>query len=379
MYCIHCGAELKEGQKFCKKCGAPVNIQSSGGDKKPAQEMDLSGDSVPAPGGTTQKRNNKKITVAVIAVVACIAVLIIGAVALGTGTAQNTVASTDASATHNVLMKLEDQSAHLLYDIYAFGSDYNTLNIKNITFYDTMDNVPALNSWDVSEAQDGSVKAWVETIDSDYYNLYIAGEGGVYANPDSGYLFYNYQNLESLNFNDCFYTDDVVSMKNMFENCYSLPSLDVSEWNTSNVTDMYSLFNNCNSLVSLDVSKWDTSNVLTMRYMFRGCYVLTSLNIDEWNTSVVTNMEGMFNGCKALTSLDINNWDTSNVTDMMGMFSICESLISLDASSWDTSHVTDMEMMFYKCSSLTSLDVSGWDTSNAGITTQELLDQRYES
>ena len=44
------------------------------------------------------------------------------------------------------------------------------------------------------------------------------------------------------------------NMINMFSNCYSLQSLDLSSFNTSLVTNMNAMFNNCNSLQSLDLS-----------------------------------------------------------------------------------------------------------------------------
>ena len=52
-------------------------------------------------------------------------------------------------------------------------------------------------------------------------------------------------------------------MQSMFSGCYSLESLDVSEWDTSSVTNMNSIFNNCASVTSLDVSGWDFSKVTT--------------------------------------------------------------------------------------------------------------------
>ena len=51
-----------------------------------------------------------------------------------------------------------------------------------------------------------------------------------------------------------------------------------------NATSCYSMFENCLSLTTLDLSNFDTSNVTDMSYMFRGCTSLTSLNISNFNT-----------------------------------------------------------------------------------------------
>ena len=158
-------------------------------------------------------------------------------------------------------------------------------------------------------------------------------------------------------------TSAVTNMSSMFSSCYSLISIDVSNWDTSAVTNMNSMFNNCNSLTSIDVSGFDTSSVTNMSSMFSSCYSLTSIDVSNWDTSAVTNMNYMFNYCYSLTSIDVSGFDTSAVTNMGSMFSGCNSLTLVDASGFDTSAVTNMSYMFYYCCSLTSIDVSGFDTS----------------
>ncbi len=159
----------------------------------------------------------------------------------------------------------------------VFGSDYQSKDIKSITFLDSLKDIPR-DAWDVSEAQDGSVMAWV--IDG---ALYIAGNGGVYGNEDSSFLFASYRNVESINFNDCFYTEDITDMSRMFLNCQSLTSLDLSSFQTSNVTNMYSMFSECVSLTDLDISSFDTSNVTSMVLMFSSCSALKNLDISHFD------------------------------------------------------------------------------------------------
>ena len=143
----------------------------------------------------------------------------------------------------------------------------------------------------------------------------------------------------------------------MFSNCSSLPSLNVSNFNTSNVTNMSNMFQNCSSLPSLNVSNFDTSNVTDMGAMFSSCSNLPSLNVSNFNTSNVTNMSNMFQNCSSLANLNVSNFDTSNVTNMKAMFSGCNNLPSLDVSNFDTSNVTNMFEMFYNCKNLTSINI----------------------
>ena len=182
---------------------------------------------------------------------------------------------------------------------------------------------------------------------------------------NAGGAFYGCQALTSLSSVETTWdTSNVTDMSYMFDSCYALTSLGVSNWNTSKVTDMGSMFGGCSALTSLDVSNWDTSSVTNMYLVFGNCSALTSLDVSNWDTSKVTDIKFMFSYCQALTSLDVSNWDTSNVTNMNDVFQECTSLTSLDVSNWNTSNVTVMIATFWGCIALTSLDVSNWDTSN---------------
>ena len=89
---------------------------------------------------------------------------------------------------------------------------------------------------------------------------------------------------------------------------------------------MSEMFENCSSLTSLDLSSLNTSSVTNMGFMFSGCISLTSLDLSHFNTGNVTNMYDMFAGCSSLTTLDINSFNTSNVMNMGAMFNNCNNL-----------------------------------------------------
>ena len=125
------------------------------------------------------------------------------------------------------------------------------------------------------------------------------------------------------------------------------------------LTSMNSMFSNCFSLATLDLSGFDTSQATDMSYMFSGCFELANLDLSGFDISKVTNMNSMFNNCSILASLDLSGFDTSQVTNMGSMFSNCSGLTSLDLSGFDTSQVTSMGGMFGGCSSLRLLAISG--------------------
>ena len=248
-------------------------------------------------------------------------------------------------------------------------TDFHTYDYKEkitsiITKKDNVVPATAIESWDISEASDGSVMAYVEDdgTGNSTYKVTIGGKDGIIANESMISYFTDFYEMTSIDLS-AFDTSEVTDMEEMFASCSSLTSLDVSKFDTSQVTDMSGMFLGCSSLTSLDISKFDTSKVTNMSNMFAVCSNLTSLDVRNFDTLQVTDMSSMFSNCSGLTSLDLRNFDTSKVTNMNGMFSDCFNLTSLDVSRFDTSQVTNMTSMFWNCKSLTSLDVSKFDTS----------------
>ena len=242
----------------------------------------------------------------------------------------------------------------------VLGSEYLRSNIYSVRFADTLEGKPH-DAWDVSENGDGSVWAWVISVEGKL-NLIIAADGCVKLNADASYLFNRYTQLKSIDFSGVD-TSSVSNMENMFRYCESLTKLDLSCLDTSNVTTMSRMFSDCRALTKLDLSCLDTSNVTNMSRMIYDCRALTELDLSNLNTVNVTNMSGLFSFCTNLESLDISSFNTANVTDMSSMFYYCKKLTDLDLSTFDTSAVNDMSQMFGECSSLTALDLSSFNTS----------------
>lgn len=144
----------------------------------------------------------------------------------------------------------------------------------------------------------------------------------------------------------------------MFRDYSHLPTLNFSDFDTSNVVDMDYMFARCSNFITLDLSGFNTSKVTEMRSMFEHCTALLYLDLSRFDTSKVTDMNSMFYRCSNATFIDVANFDTSNVIDMSNMFAYCKSLIKLNLCKFDTSNVASSENMFYYCESLETIYIS---------------------
>ncbi|MGM9593805.1 MAG: BspA family leucine-rich repeat surface protein [Candidatus Onthomonas sp.] len=171
--------------------------------------------------------------------------------------------------------------------------------IASVIVLSTLSDAPK-DAWDISLQKDGSVLAWVKKAGGSYA-LFLAGEGGITAPPDSSYLFSNYSSLTSLNLGRSFFTGRVTDMSWMFSSCSKLTSLDLSCFNTANVTDMSWMFADCHSLASLNLSGFQTEHVRNMSRMFTDCYVLSSIQISSFRTDSAADLRYMFTNCSGLT------------------------------------------------------------------------------
>ena len=240
------------------------------------------------------------------------------------------------------------------YDGSAFDAAKNTYPIPAVAVGGTpepyavlsQDNLTVTFYYDDQKAARGGME-----INSRYINNVEKNAYGTAVTAIFDSSFANYTTLSSTAY--------------WFMGCGKLTEIrGLSNLNTANVTSMRNMFNGCSGLTSLDLSGFNTANVTDMGYMFYGCSGLASLDLSGFKTNNVTRMDWMFRNCSGLTSLDVSGFNTANVTDMSGMFSGCSGLTSLDVTNFNTANVTYMSVMFYGCSGLTSLDVSGFKTDN---------------
>ncbi len=244
-----------------------------------------------------------------------------------------------------VISSAADDLPVIMEFTFASSADFHRYykQVYSVTFLDKIDTAAmsgALESWDISADQgSGEVMSWMylnadatASAGENRYDVYIAGNGGVAANPKSGYIFAYFENLAYINGTENFNTSNATSFKALCYRCYELKFADFSSWDTSSVTDLSQLFdmttaNNSPIIPALEyvnLSGWDTSKVTTMSYMFNNCKSLLEVDISSFDTHNVTNMERMFYLCLALEKLYIGDeWTVENVTNDNAMFNCC--------------------------------------------------------
>ena len=259
---------------------------------------------------------------------------------------------------------LEDRN----YPQTDFHADAYIEKITSITTKkDNIVPATAVESWDISEAGDGSVMAYVEDdgTGNSTYKLTIGGKGGIIANESMIGYFAAFYKMTSIDLSDLD-TSEVTNMSSMFEDCGSLTSLDVSNFDTLQVTNMSKMFNLCESLTSLDASNFNAPELTNITDMFSELTNLETLDLSNFNAPKITNMDAMFKKLSKLSKLDLTNFNTVNVTSMGEMFSGCSSLTSLDLSSFDTTNVTDMSDMLCDCPAWDTVDKKKFSAGGCG-------------
>ena len=75
-------------------------------------------------------------------------------------------------------------------------------------------------------------------------------------------------------------------------------SLDYSNFDTSNIISMHRMFHECKNLKEIKgLNIFNTNKVTNMCAMFQRCYEIDYLDLSNFDTSNVTNIGGMFNDC----------------------------------------------------------------------------------
>ena len=240
------------------------------------------------------------------------------------------------------------------------------------------------------------------------------------ARPTSCYRWFYFQkaiyainNLHNLN------TTQVTTMEDMFRNCFTLITLDLTSFNTPNLTNTTCMFANSYKLERIYVNEnFKTDKVTESESMFSACTALQgNISYEEAGSPMnqqYANLDGLFTakdladrpyvkyGSNNITfrygykyspreneyfvNTDVNNWDTpgwiaEHKTDIksvtfddsfknfqptttMSWFSGCENLTTIyNIGNLNTSSLEYAAGMFRGCKSLRSLDLSTFDTS----------------
>ena len=159
--------------------------------------------------------------------------------------------------------------------------------------------------------------------ESNRFNIYVFSEDDCYIKAKS-------------TFQSCFF-----GFTNMEENTF------VSYLDTSEVTRLKQMFAQCTSLKSLDISQLSSQNTSDITAMFYKCSALEKLHIEGLNTVNVHYYEDMFNGCSSLYDIY-----TKNNLEGSGSYKAGHMYIDLDSAY-------DVHCLFQDCLSLKSVTLSG--------------------
>ena len=221
----------------------------------------------------------------------------------------------------------------LVSDSYKAGDTYNNQTITNVWKGSTV-------------TASATTPAWLETVQGTMTKVVFASSFKYVKPTTCRSWFYQCGKLATITGIGNLNTSEVISMRQMFRECTSLTSLNLSTFDTQKVISMRTMFYGCTGLTSLNISNFSTVSASNIGYMFYNCKKLTSIDVSKFNTDKVTAMDGVFYNCAALTSLDVTNFNTQKVTTMESMFRGCSKLTSIDASNFSYDALTTYTDMF---------------------------------
>lgn len=125
-------------------------------------------------------------------------------------------------------------------------------------------------------------------------------------------------NVKEINGLNKFDTAQVTNMAYMFQSNSALKSVDLSSFDTGLVNDF----------LHMDDPEWGSGAPFErgFRQMFSDCSSLTSLDISMFDSSNVTFFSGMFSNCSNLTDLNISNLNLSRARSVVYLFAELDKL-----------------------------------------------------
>lgn len=107
--------------------------------------------------------------------------------------------------------------------------------------------------------------------------------------------------------------------------------------------------------------------------MFENCYTITTLDLSRWDVSGARNMEGMFYMCENLNFLRLDGWDMSKIREFNGMFGLCDHLntLTLDRCHFPNT-ATDWDI-FDCCRDLRVINMYDCDMQSVRFVLQEIV------
>lgn len=165
----------------------------------------------------------------------------------------------------------------------------------------------------------------------------------------------------------------VVEMRRMFSKCYSLESIDLSNWKSADgvsaLTEyMFACVDGESQLKTVKLGKLNLSD--RCAWMFKDCKNLKSVDMSQVNANKIIDMEYFFENCESLEDVDVSGtFEFDGPISLQGVFKNCKSLECLDLRTWKTKNVGSFNNFFTSnyigqaCEKLNTVFVSdGWST-----------------
>ena len=180
------------------------------------------------------------------------------------------------------------------------------------------------------------------------------------------FMFKGCDEITEINFTH-FDAKKCTSTENMFRECYSLKSVDLSGFFISNKLNyMADMFWDCKSLISADFSNFDTSQVTNFGHMFCNCESLEWINFSNVINDKTTKLDYIFYGCNKLTSVNLSNFYTTNLDNINNMFNGCESLQIINFPNLYITNINEEFLIeiFKNCPKLEYLNIQNFDSNS---------------
>ena len=170
-------------------------------------------------------------------------------------------------------------------------------------------------------------------------------------NKNFSHIFADCYALETLDMSK-WDTSSVSNFDAMFNDCHSLTVLDVSMLDTSAGVQFSQMFEACYNLTTLiGINNWDVSNASRYAFeqMFHQCKSLKTLDISKWVASP-DDCAWMFRGCISLQSVNMSNIDMSQCTWVEEMFGDCVALQTITwQQRYDFTNIKGYDVMYKNC------------------------------
>lgn len=169
-------------------------------------------------------------------------------------------------------------------------------------------------------------------------------------------------NLTGLN------TSKVIGFRYLFDRCYKLESADLSSLNMENVKSMYRMFWKCHSLKEVKLSSSKTnlmdsdSKDDSFKEVFEKCYQLKRVDLSQFDFANARYLINTFIDCTSLEEVVFGEHNTSKIQRLNGMLGNAGSG-NFKCVNADFSSVTSVENMC-KGFQAESIDLSGWTLPN---------------